>query len=131
MISELELKRMTMRLITGKFRQFINTATVQMEELISRVELGKFDSSDSKDRTALQLMQGIIKDGRADMLRRLNSTALDLEARANVETLNSAELGKIAESVLAMIEEFESTRAAFNNDQEAMQKAIKQSVELN
>ena len=130
-MSNLELQRITVRLITGKFRRFISDATTQMEELLEMVRTGKFDKSDPKDCTAVELMRGVMEDGRADMLRRMHEKALDLEERANSENTESADLRDITEQVLAMIEEFTTLHDAFSKDQETIRRAVRQHAELN
>ena len=130
-MSDLEIQRITVRFITGKFRQMISRTVSEMEELINCVNTQQFDNANPKDRMAVKLMRGIMADGRADQLRLLNGKALDLEERANVEDLDHDSARNIVEEVLLLVESFEATSMSFMPEHKKLQHVVQQNAELN
>ena len=130
-MSDLEIQRITVRCITGKFRQMVSRTVSEMEELINCVHTEQFDNSDPKDRMAVKLMRGIMADGRADKLRLMSGKALDLEERANVEDLDYESARNIVEEVLLLVESFEATSMSFVPEHKKLQRVVQQNAELN
>jgi hypothetical protein len=130
-MNDLEINRITVRLVTGKFRQMISRTVIQMEELINCIHTEQFDNSDPKDRMAVKLMRGIMTDGRADKLREISGKALDLEERANVEDLDYESAQNIVEEVLLLVEAFEATSMSFVPEHTKLQRVVQQNAELN